>query len=73
MPKAVACGGWQWTTALISGRSFMIARCSLISLVFFFRPLSCFPSMSTMHRSSGFIKPLEIIVGVQTTWFSPAR
>ena len=32
-PKAVACGGWQWTTDLTSGRSFMIARCSMTSLV----------------------------------------
>ena len=29
--------------------------------------------MSTMHRSSGFMKPLEIIVGVQSTSFSPRR
>ena len=55
MPKAVACGGWQWTTALISGRSFMIARCSFTSLVRLRRPDTWFPSMSTMHRSSGFM------------------
>ena len=24
--NAVACGGWQWTTALTSGRAFMIAE-----------------------------------------------
>ena len=70
MPKAVACGGWQWTTDFTSGRSFMIARCSRISLVRFRRPESWLPSMSTMHRSSGFMKPLQICVGVQTTSFS---
>ena len=33
--NAVACGGWQWTTAFTSARAFMIARCSRISLVRF--------------------------------------
>ena len=51
----------------------MIARCSRTSLVRLRRPESCLPSMSTMHRSSGFMKPLQIIVGVQSTSFSPMR
>ena len=71
--KAVAWGGWQWTTLFTSGRSFMIARWSRISLVRFRLPESCLPSMSTMHRSSGLMKPLQIIVGVQRTWFSLSR
>ena len=38
----------------------------MTSLVRFRLPASCLPSMSTMHRSSGFMKPLQIIVGVQS-------
>ncbi len=45
----------------------------MTSLVRFRLPASCLPSMSTMHRSSGFMKPLQIIVGVQTTSFSLMR
>ena len=29
--------------------------------------------MSQVHRSSGFIKPLETMVGVQSTSFGPRR
>ena len=36
--KAVACGGWQCTTLFMSVRSFMIARCSRISLLRLRRP-----------------------------------
>jgi hypothetical protein len=71
--KAVACGGWQWTTDLMSGRSFMIVRWRSTSLDRFRLPPIWLPSMSTMHRSEGFMKPLEIMVGVHSTSFGPRR
>ena len=71
--KAVACGGWQCTTDLMSGRSFMIVRWSRISLDRLRLPPICLPSMSTMQRSEGFMKPFEIIVGVQSTSLGPSR
>ena len=45
----------------------MIVRCSRISLERFRLPETCLPSRSTMHRSSGFMKPFETRVGVQST------
>ena len=51
----------------------MIARWSITSLVRFLRPESCLPSMLTVHKSSGFMNPLETSVGVQTTSFSAIR
>ena len=71
--KAVAWGGWQWTHDLMSGRVFMIVRCRRISLDRFRLPETCLPSMSTMQRSSGFMKPFETRVGVQRTRSSLSR
>ena len=71
--KAVACGGWQCTTLFTSGRSFMIVRCSRISLERLRLPATWLPSMSTMQRSAGVMNPFDIIVGVQSTLFGPRR
>ena len=51
----------------------MIARCSKISLVRLRVPAICLPSRSTAQISSGFMNPLQIIVGEQTTSFGPTR
>ncbi len=57
--------GGNVPTLFTSGRSRKIVRCSRISLLGLRLPDSCLPFMSTMHKSSGFIAPLEIRVGVQ--------
>ena len=51
----------------------MIVRCSRISLERLRLPETCLPSMSTMHRSSGFMKPFDTRVGEQSTRSSPSR
>ena len=71
--NAVAWGGWQCTQERTSGLAFMTVRWSRISLDRFRLPETCFPSRSTMHRSSGFMKPFETRVGVQSTRSSLRR
>ncbi len=62
--KAVACGGWAWATALISGSSWKISRCRRISLVRGLVPPIWLPSSSTTAMSSGARNPFETPVGV---------
>ena len=71
--KPVACGGCACDTARAFGCAFMIERCIKISLVRFFTPANWLPSRSTRQRSSGFMKPFDTSVGVQSTTSSVRR
>ena len=71
--NAVACGGWQCSTARAAGTAFMIARWSRISLERRRTPASCRPSKSTRQMSSVRRSPLLVSVGVQSTQSSVRR
>jgi hypothetical protein len=73
MAKAVACGGCACTQALAAGWRFMMPKWVFASLVRLRVPASWLPSRSTRHMSSGFMKPLEMSVGVQSARLSPTR
>jgi hypothetical protein len=71
--NAVAWGGCEWRQARTSGRALRTDRCRRISLDRFFVPATCLPSRSTTQRSSGFMNPFEMRVGVQRTRSSLRR
>src|SRR6516165_5015968 len=71
--KAVAYGGWQWTTARARGLALYISRCRRISLVRGRLPATMLPSKSERQISEGSMSHLLIIVCVHTTYFVQIR